>query len=442
MPPAAAHDSHNAFIETWPEAEQSAATGPLAGWRVAVKDNICTRRGRTTCGSRMLENYRSPYDAHVVERLAAAGAVIAGKTNLDEFGMGSTSENSAFGPTRNPWDTQRVAGGSSGGSAAAVAARLVRAALGSDTGGSVRFPAAMCGVTGLKPTYGRVSRYGLVAYGSSFDCIGVLATSAADAAEMLYAIAGHDPRDATCVDQPVPDYMAMLHKRPGRLRIGVPREYFAAGLDADVKIAVEAALEVFRAAGANVVEIAMPLTDASVAAYYLIVAAEASSNLARFDGVHFGHRTASPRDYMDVYSASRSEGLGEEVKLRILLGTFALSSGYYDAWYRKAQQVRTLIRRDYLRAFEQCDVLAGPTAPFAAPLLGNLRADPLAMYLGDVYTVGANLAGIPAISIPCGFTAGGLPIGLQLQGPHFAEAQLLCAAHAYQQATDWHQRCP
>ncbi|MCK6485341.1 MAG: Asp-tRNA(Asn)/Glu-tRNA(Gln) amidotransferase subunit GatA [Phycisphaerae bacterium] len=449
------HDSAvHAFLDVWShDARRRAAeidarrahgddAEPLAGMPIAVKDNICTRNGRTTCASRILENYRSPFDAHVIERLEAAGAVIVGKTNLDEFAMGSSTEHSAFGPTRNPWNPACVPGGSSGGSAAAVAARMVPAALGSDTGGSIRQPAAFCGVTGLKPTYGRVSRYGLVAFGSSLDQIGPLAADARGVAAILRAIAGRDPRDSTSVEEPVPDYVAELDKPLAPKRIGIPREYFGAGLDGEVRAAVEEAVAVFERLGARRVEVSLPHTDDSLPVYYLISSAEASSNLARFDGVHYGHRTAHPADYIDVYSGSREEGFGAEVKRRIMLGTYALSSGYYDAYYLKALKVRTLIRDEFLRAFEACDLLACPTSPFPPFRLGERTEDPLSMYLADAYTFGANLAGVPAISLPCGFTASGLPIGLQLMGPHFSEARLLRAAHAYQRETDWHTRVP
>ncbi|MEP0841919.1 MAG: Asp-tRNA(Asn)/Glu-tRNA(Gln) amidotransferase subunit GatA [Phycisphaerae bacterium] len=418
------------------------SVGPLAGVPLLIKDNICTRFGRTTCGSRMLENFAAPYDAHVVERLESAGAVIVGKANLDEFAMGSSTENSAYGPTRNPWDPSRVPGGSSGGSAAAVAAGIVPAALGSDTGGSVRQPAGFCGVTGLKPTYGRVSRYGLVAYGSSLDQIGPLTRDVRDAALLLGVVAGRDPRDSTSVDRPVPDYLAELDRPLDRVRVGLADEYFGEGLDPEVRAAVESAIEVYRKAGADVVPVRLPHMKYAIACYYLVATAEASSNLARYDGVHYGHRTAAPADYIDLYCASRQEGFGPEVRRRIMLGTYALSSGYYDAYYLKALKVRTLIKRDFERAFAEVDVIAGPTSPAPAWLIGEKVNDPLAMYLMDIYTVSVNLAGIPGISIPCGFTSGGLPVGLQLLGPHFAEERLLRVAHAFQARTDWHTRVP
>jgi len=416
--------------------------GPLAGLPIAVKDNICTAKGATTCGSRILQNFRSPYDAHVVERLLEAGAIIVGKTNLDEFAMGSSTENSAFRKTRNPWQLERVPGGSSGGSAAAVAARMVPAAIGTDTGGSIRQPAAFCGVTGLKPTYGRVSRYGLVAYGSSLDQIGPITVDARDAALLLAVIAGHDVRDSTCVDEPVPDYAARLEGLDRPLRIGLAAEYFGEGLDDEVRRAVSEAVEVLKSLGAEVVEVSLPHLEYAVACYYIVATAEASSNLARYDGVHYGYRSPNATDYIDVYCASRQEGFGAEVKRRIMLGTFTLSSGYYDAYYLKALKVRTLIKRDFERAFEKVDVIVSPTSPTPAWRLGEKIDDPLSMYLADIYTISANLAGIPAVSIPCGFSSDGLPIGMQLMGRHFAEDRLLQVAWAYQQQTDWHTRVP
>ena len=416
--------------------------GPLAGVPIVIKDNFCTSFGRTTCSSKILDNYRAPYDAHVVEKLEQAGAVIVGKTNLDEFAMGSSTENSAFFPTHNPWDTDRVPGGSSGGSAAAVAAGITAGSLGSDTGGSIRQPAAFCGVTGLKPTYGRVSRYGLVAYGSSLDQIGPIARNARDAALLLGVIAGKDRRDSTSVDEPVPDYLAALDAPLKNLRIGYAEEYFSEGLDDEVRQAVEAAIDVYKAAGATIVPVHLPNMKYAIACYYLIATAEASSNLARYDGVHYGHRTAHPADYIDVYCASRQEGFGSEVKRRIMLGTYVLSSGYYDAYYLKALKVRTLIKQDFEKAFEQVDVIVSPTSPTPPIRIGEKVDDPLAMYLIDIYTVSANLAGIPAISIPAGFTSEHLPVGMQLMGPHFAEDKLLRIAHEYQLNTDWHTRVP
>ncbi len=416
--------------------------GALAGVPVAVKDNICPQWGTTTCASNSLKHYHSPYNAHVVERLEAADAVIVGKTNLDEFAMGSSTENSSRGVTRNPWDPDRVAGGSSGGSVAAVAAAMVPLALGSDTGGSIRQPAAFCNTVGFKPSYGRVSRYGLVAFGSSLDQIGTIGRDVRDAALLLGVIAGHDTRDSTSVRRPVPDYADTVPTPPERLRIGIAPEYFESGLDAQVRSAVEAAVKIYEQNGAEIVEIHMPHLKYAIACYYLICTAEASSNLARFDGVHYGHRTASPEDIIDLYNSSRAEGLGPEVKRRIMLGTYALSSGYYDAYYLKSLKVRTLLKQDFERAFGQVDVIASPTSPVPAFAIGERVNDPLAMYLADIYTVSANLAGICAVSIPCGFTSEGLPIGLQLQAPAFGEQRLLQTAYAYQTCTDWHTREP
>jgi aspartyl-tRNA(Asn)/glutamyl-tRNA(Gln) amidotransferase subunit A len=413
---------------------------PLLGLPLALKDILCTAGVRTTCSSRILENFVPPYDAAVVERLRAAGAVVLGKTNLDEFAMGSSTENSAFFPTRNPWDLERVPGGSSGGSAAAVAAGEAPAALGTDTGGSIRQPAALCGIVGLKPTYGRVSRYGLVAFASSLDQIGPMARTAADCALLLGVIAGHDPRDATALPDPVPDYLAELEGDLRGLRVGVPREYFAAGLEPGVEAAVRAAIAQLAALGASVDEVSLPHTEYGVAAYYLIAPAEASANLARYDGVKYGYSVAAPT-LLDSYFRTRAEGFGPEVKRRIMLGTYALSAGYYDAYYLKAQKVRTLIKGDFDRAFERFDVLATPTSPTVAFRLGERVADPLAMYLSDVCTIPVNLAGLPGVSVPCGFVDG-LPVGLQLIGPPLSEGRLLRVAHCYQQATDWHRRTP
>lgn len=418
------------------------SSGPLFGQPVVLKDNICTRSGRTTCGSKILENYRSPYDAHVVEQLEKAGAVIVAKTILDEFAMGSSTENSAFSPARNPWNPEYVPGGSSGGSIVAVAARMVPYAFGSETGGSIRQPASLCGVTGMKPTYGRVSRFGLVAFGSSLDQIGPIAVDVKGVARLLGVVAGRDVRDATSVDEPVADYEALLDQSPGKMRIGYAREYFGEGLHPETRRAVEAAIEVYRKLGAEVHEVSLPHSAYTIACYYLICTAEASSNLARFDGVRYGHRTANPTDYIDMYSASRDEGFGAEVKRRIMLGTYALSSGYYDAYYLKALKVRTLIKQDFVDAFKKCDVILSPTTPTPAFKFGEKSDDPLAMYLADIYNCAANLAGIPAISIPCGFTESGLPIGLQFIGPHFAEGRLLQIAHQFQKLTDFHEKAP
>ena len=417
--------------------------GSLSGLPLALKDIFCTQGVRTTCGSRMLDNFISPYNATLVEKLAAAGMVCLGKTNMDEFAMGSSNENSYYGPVKNPWDLSAVPGGSSGGSAAAIAAGLVPAALGTDTGGSIRQPAAFCGITGLKPTYGRVSRYGMVAYASSLDQAGPMARSAEDCALLLGAIAGHDPRDSTSVSRGVPDYRAELGASLSGLKIGLPKEYFGDGLDPAVEAAVLDAIKVYESLGASVREVSLPHTELAIPAYYVIAPAEASSNLSRFDGVRFGHRCDNPTDLIDLYKRSRAEGFGEEVKRRILIGTHTLSEGFFDAYYKKAQQVRRLIRQDFLDAFEDVDVLMGPAAPTPAFNLGANK-DPLAMYLQDIYTIAVNLAGIPGISVPVGFAghrpAERRPIGLQILGQHFAEQHLLNIAHQFQQATDWH-RC-
>ncbi len=415
--------------------------GVLNGLPIVHKDIFCTRDVLTTCGSRMLENFVSPYDATVVERLAGAGAIMLGKSNMDEFAMGSSSETSYFGPVRNPWDTQRSPGGSSGGSSAAVAARLVPAATGTDTGGSIRQPAALTGTTGLKPTYGRVSRYGMIAFASSLDQAGVITRTARDAALLLGVMAGHDERDSTSVDRPVPDYVAGLDGSLKGIRIGVVRQHFDAGLDEHCGAAVREALAVLESQGAILTEVDLPNLDLSVPAYYVVAPAECSSNLARFDGVRFGHRADDPEDLFDLYCRSRAEGFGAEVKRRILTGTYVLSAGYYDAYYLKAQQVRQLISDDFRHAFANVDIIAGPTAPTPAFKLGDKTDDPITMYLNDIYTIGANLSGLPGISVPCGFVDG-LPVGLHLVGPHFAEQSILCCAHQYQQLTDWHERCP
>lgn len=416
--------------------------GPLAGAAVAVKDNFCTAFGTTTCASQSLSNFRCPYDASVVEKLESAGAIIVGKTNLDEFAMGSSTENSSCSPTRNPWDTERVPGGSSGGSAVAVAAGMVQAALGSDTGGSIRQPASLTGITGLKPTYGLVSRYGLVAYASSLDQIGPLTRDVKDTALMLKVIAGRDRRDSTSVDREVPDYVATLDVSLKGVKIGYAAEYFGEGLNDEVRRAVEAALDVYRDNGAEIVEVNLPHMKYAIACYYLVATAEASSNLARYDGVHYGIRADQAEDIVDLYCASRRQGLGPEVRRRIMLGTFALSSGYYDAYYLKALKVRTLLARDFETAFKKVDVIASPVSPYTAFKLGEKTDDPLTMYLADIYTISANLAGIAGISIPCGFDTGGLPIGLQLMAPHFAEDRLLAISHQFQQLTDHHTKRP
>jgi aspartyl-tRNA(Asn)/glutamyl-tRNA(Gln) amidotransferase subunit A len=417
-------------------------TQPLTGLPIAVKDIFSTRNVRTTCGSRILQNYRPPYDASVIDRLKKQNAVLLGKLNMDEFAMGSSNENSAYGPAKNPWDRTCVPGGSSGGSAASVAARQTAAALGTDTGGSVRQPAAHCGVVGLKPTYGRVSRYGVVAYASSLDQVGPVTRDVRDCALLLQAVAGYDPADSTSVDTPVPDYAATLEGDLQGLRIGLPDEYFIEGVDADVHQAVTAAVDRYRQLGAQVVPVSLPHTAYAVACYYLVATAEASSNLARYDGVRYGLRAEDAENLIDTYMKSRAAGFGTEVKRRIMLGTYALSSGYYDAYYLKAQKVRTLIRQDFLEAFNQVDVLLTPIAPTPAFQLGEKVADPLTMYLSDIFTIPVNLAGTCAISVPCGFAENGLPIGLQLIGKPFAEATILQAAYAFEQATDWHHRKP
>ncbi len=415
--------------------------GPLTGIPFAHKDIFCTSGVKTSCGSRMLDNFIAPYDATVTEKLLGAGAVMIGKTNMDEFAMGSSNETSFYGPVRNPWDETTVPGGSSGGSAAAVAARLVPVSTGTDTGGSIRQPAALCGITGLKPTYGRVSRYGMIAFASSLDQGGPFARSAEDAAVMLGAMAGFDARDSTSVERPVDDYLAQLNEPLQGLRIGLPKEYFGEGLDAAVGDAVAAAIEEFKKLGATVTDITLPNTHLSVPAYYVVAPAECSSNLSRFDGVRFGHRADNPQDLQDLYTRSRGEGFGDEVKRRILVGTYALSAGYYDAYYLKAQQARHLIRDDFLQAFEQVDVIMGPTAPSVAFKLGAKADDPVSMYLSDIYTIAVNLAGLPAMSVPAGFS-NGLPVGLQMIGNYFDEARLLNVGHQYQQVSDWHTRSP
>jgi aspartyl-tRNA(Asn)/glutamyl-tRNA(Gln) amidotransferase subunit A len=413
---------------------------PLAGLPIAIKDIICTRGVPTTAGSRILEGWRPPYDATVVGRLRAAGAIIIGKTNLDEFAMGSSTENSAYGPTCNPWDLSRVPGGSSGGSAAAVATSMAPLALGTDTGGSIRLPAAYTGIVGLKPTFGRVSRYGLVAFASSLDQIGPMARTVADAALLLQVIAGHDPRDSTSADLPVPDYLTALAGGVKGLRIGVPREAMGAGLQPEVDAAVRAAAGEMERGGAAISEVALPMIEYAVPTYYILAPSEASANLARFDGVKFGRRVRAP-DIYTMYTRTRGEGFGSEVKRRIMLGTFALSSGYYEGFFLKAQQVRTLVRRDFTEAFRTVDVVLMPVAPTVAFKIGEKSDDPLQMYLTDIFTIPVNLAGLPGISLPCGF-AHGLPIGMQLIGKPFDEATVLRAAHWYEQSTEWHKQRP
>ncbi len=426
------------------EADRRIAQGeraPLLGIPLAIKDVLCVQGLPTTCGSRILENFIPPYSATAVEKLCAQGAVILGKTNTDEFAMGSSTENSAYFTTRNPWDLTRVPGGSSGGSAAAVAADEALGALGTDTGGSVRQPAAFCGVAGMKPTYGRVSRYGLVAFASSLDQIGPLGKDVIDVAILLGAIAGYDPRDSTSVDVPVPDYRQSLVADLKGLRVGVPKEYFIAGMQREVEDAVRAAIRVMADLGAEVHEVSLPHTEYALPVYYLIAPAEASANLARYDGVKYGYASPQARTMWEGYTLTRGEGFGPEVKRRIMLGTYALSAGYYDEYYLRAQKVRTLIKQDFERAFAQVDVIACPTSPTVAFRIGEKVADPLSMYLADVFTLALNLAGLCGISIPCGF-ADGLPIGLQLIGNAFAEPTILRAAYAYEQATEWHMRSP
>jgi aspartyl-tRNA(Asn)/glutamyl-tRNA(Gln) amidotransferase subunit A len=443
----------NAFITVEPDktlAQARAAdarlasgnAGPLVGIPLAYKDIFCTKGMLTSCGSNMLSNFVAPYDAHVVEQLSNAGIVNLGKLNMDEFAMGSSTESSFFGPTKNPWDVTRVPGGSSGGSAAAVAARLAPVALGTDTGGSIRQPAAMCGLTGIKPTYGIVSRYGMVAYASSLDQGGPMAKSAADCALVLNGIAGFDQRDSTSLDRPAEDYTRALGYSIKGLRIGLPREFFADGMDDEVRFAIDEALNVYRSLGAELVQVDLPNSELSVPAYYVVAPAEASSNLSRFDGVRYGYRAPEYRDLGELYSRSRAQGFGAEVKRRIMVGTYVLSHGYYDAYYLKAQKLRRLIAEDFRNAFAHCDVIMGPTSPFVAFPIGAKTDDPVQMYLSDIYTVSTNLAGLPGLSIPCGFGAGNLPVGLQILGPWFDEARMLGIAHQYQQQTDWHLRMP
>jgi aspartyl-tRNA(Asn)/glutamyl-tRNA(Gln) amidotransferase subunit A len=420
---------------------QAGDADPLTGIPIAHKDIFCTNGLKTSCGSRMLDNFTAPYDATVVEKLSQAGVVMLGKTNMDEFAMGSSNETSFYGPVKNPWDKTRVPGGSSGGSAAAVAARLCAAATGTDTGGSIRQPAAFCGITGIKPTYGRCSRWGMIAFASSLDQAGVMARSAADAAALLGAMSGFDPRDSTSADQPVPDYSAGLDADIAGLKIGLPKEYFGEGLDPAVAASVDAAIKEYARLGATVVDISLPNAPLSVPVYYVVAPAECSSNLARFDGVRFGHRCAKPRDLEDLYKRSRAEGFGPEVQRRIMIGTYALSAGYYDAYYLKAQQIRHLISDDFRRAFEQVDVIMGPTAPTTAFELGAKTDDPVAMYLNDIYTIATNLAGLPGLSVPIA-PAGGLPVGMQIIGNYFDEGRLLNVAHRLQRETDWHTAAP
>ncbi|MGR9099185.1 MAG: Asp-tRNA(Asn)/Glu-tRNA(Gln) amidotransferase subunit GatA [Gammaproteobacteria bacterium] len=446
------HRSLNCFVTVTEEealrqaalADDRIARGeaePLTGVPIAQKDIFCTKGIRTSCGSKMLDNFESPYDATVVERFERAGAVMLGKLNMDEFAMGSSNENSYFGPVRNPWDTGCVPGGSSGGSAAAVAARLVPGATGTDTGGSIRQPAALCGITGLKPTYGRVSRYGMIAYASSLDQGGPMARSAEDAALLLQAMAGFDERDSTSVDAPVPDYSTGLENSLEGLKIGLPKEFFDEGLNADIAGVIRAAAEEYRKMGAVIKEVSMPNLKLAIPAYYVVAPAECSANLSRFDGVRFGYRCDSPKNLTDLYVRSRGEAFGAEVKRRILIGTYVLSAGYYDAYYLKAQKIRRLISDDFKNAFAEADVLMGPVSPTTAFALGEKTGNPVDMYLSDIYTIAINLAGVPAMSIPAGFV-GGKPVGLQIIGNYFAEDRLLNIAHRYQQESDWHVRAP
>jgi aspartyl-tRNA(Asn)/glutamyl-tRNA(Gln) amidotransferase subunit A len=447
------HGDLNAFISLDPErtleearaADKRRAQGedhPLLGIPLAHKDLFCAQGWLTTCGSRMLANFRAPYDAHVIERFKAAGAVMLGKTNMDEFAMGSSNENSYFGPAKNPWDRKAVPGGSSGGSASAVAARLAPAATGTDTGGSIRLPASMCGVTGLKPTYGVVSRYGMIAYASSFDQGGPLAKSAQDVATLLNTMGGFDARDSTSLERPVEDYGRDLEQPLAGVKLGLPKEYFGEGLSADVRLAVEQALTELRHLGCETIEVSLPNTQLCIPAYYVLAPAEASSNLARFDGVRYGYRTPEYSGLQEMYRRSRAEGFGAEVKRRILMGTYVLSHGYYDAYYLKAQKVRRLIAGDFSEAFRRCDLIAGPTSPTVAFDLGSKNQDPVQMYLSDIYTTGVNLAGLPGMSVPCGFGAKGRPVGLQIIGNYFSEARMLNLGHQFQRATDWHTRVP
>ena len=415
---------------------------PLTGIPLLHKDIFCARGWRTTCASRMLANFVSPYDSHVIAQFSAAGTVNLGKTNMDEFAMGSSNETSWFGPVRNPWDRNFVPGGSSGGSAAAVAARLVPAATGTDTGGLIRQPAAMCGVSGLKPTYGMVSRYGMIAFASSLDQAGPLGKSAHDLALMLNVMAGFDPRDSTSLERQPEDYTRDLERPLTGLRIGLPKEFFSDGVQADVARAIDAAISEYRRLGVRMVEVSLPNMALSIPVYYVLAPAEASSNLARYDGVRYGHRAAEFNDLGTMYERTRAEGFGAEVRRRIMIGTYVLSHGYYDAYYIKAQKIRRLIASDFARAFTQCDVILGPTSPTTAFMLGSRTADPIQMYLCDIYTIAVNLAGLPGVSIPAGFDAARLPVGLQLIGDYFGEARLLNVAHQYQQVTDWHRRSP
>ncbi|SFQ56091.1 aspartyl/glutamyl-tRNA(Asn/Gln) amidotransferase subunit A [Halopseudomonas formosensis] len=417
------------------------SAGPLTGIPLAHKDLFCTRGVRTSCGSKMLDNFVAPYESTVTQRFIDAGAVTLGKTNMDEFAMGSSNESSFYGPVRNPWNQELIPGGSSGGSAAAVAARLCAAATGTDTGGSIRQPSGFTGLTGLKPTYGRVSRWGMIAYASSLDQAGPMARTAEDCALLLQAMAGFDERDSTSVEHPVPDYSAELNQPLQGLRVGLPKEYFGEGLDAGIANTIDQAVKQLQALGAEIREVSLPNAELAIPAYYVIASAEASSNLSRFDGVRYGYRCENPTDLMDLYLRSREEGFGAEVKRRIMVGTYALSAGYYDAYYLQAQKIRRLIKNDFLAAFEQVDVILSPTSPIPAFRIGEKIDDPVSLYLTDIYTITANLAGVPGVALPAGF-ADDLPVGMQLLGPYFSEPRLLNVAHQYQQATDWHTRAP
>ena len=448
----AADGGLNSFITVTPElalAQAAAADTRLAsgaahaltGLPLAQKDIFCSQGVRTSCGSKMLDSFISPYNAEVITRCNDAGLIMLGKTNMDEFAMGSSNETSFYGAVKNPWDPSRVPGGSSGGSAAAVAARLAPAATGTDTGGSIRQPAALCNLTGLKPSYGRISRWGMIAFASSLDQAGPMTQSAEDAALLLQVMAGHDAKDSTSIDHPVPDYRAGLNDSLNGLRIGLPKQFFGEGLSAEIATLIDASIAELKKLGAEFVEVDLPNSGLSVPAYYVIAPAECSSNLSRFDGVRFGHRCENPSDLEDLYKRSRAEGFGEEVRRRVMIGTYALSAGYYDAYYLQAQRVRRLIKQDFDQAFTQCDVILGPTAPETALALGAKKTDPVSMYLQDIYTIATNLAGLPGMSIPAGFSDG-LPVGLQLIGPYWSEAKLLNVAHRYQGVTDWHTRLP
>lgn len=423
------------------EKRKAGNAGPLTGIPIAHKDIFCTKGVKTTCGSKMLDNFESPYDATVVEKMQQAGVVMLGKTNMDEFAMGSSNETSFYGAVKNPWNTKTVPGGSSGGSASSVAARLTPASTGTDTGGSIRQPASLCGITGLKPTYGRVSRYGMIAFASSLDQAGPMAQSAEDCALLLNAMSGFDPKDSTSLEKDVPDYTADLDKPLKGLKIGLPKEYFGEGLGEDINSVVQKAIEEYKAMGAEIIDISLPNTHLAVPVYYVVAPAECSSNLSRFDGVRFGHRCEDPKDLEDLYKRSRGEGFGDEVKRRILVGTYALSAGYYDAYYIKAQQLRRMISDDFTKAFEQVDVIMGPASPETAFNIGEKSDDPISMYLSDIYTIAVNLAGLPGMSVPAGFS-NKMPVGLQIIANHFDESRLLNVAHQYQLKTDWHKQAP